>query len=515
MADPYTIEQFRGLYLQVDTLEAGAQQAVDLLNVDFDRPGRVRTRDGTAQWNNSTLSSSGYSALIGTSAITNGALVAVRYSSGGNVNLDQITTAGVASALGSGSISGAANTYLLSHTDFGGLTSTTLFMTFVTQPSTGIQIVIGTGVGTPTGGGYKPLYVTTTPVSNRLAVGGFFAAADSPTGADGSRSTVFFSDAGNAFSFSANNWVTLRPGDGEVITGMVTFGNDLYVFKQSSVFIFYGEDTSADGEPEFNYRKIDLPDPMVDPVPNAPNVPYVAVGPDGVYYSTANGVWRTNGGPPQMLSTPVHKIFSRDPTISTSLLNATTNAPPALAWAAGKLIATYTNAAGSIRQLVWSPETDTWTLWDVPGISFAQYPAGVATARDSLYYVRGSGNNNVFVMRPTSSDDSGTPIAWSYTSGSYSPANDPGRVSVSLESRLVGSGTVTLQVATINAASSSNGSFDTGSAVTLGTSPAIADGWQQIDREGTHFQHKMSGSGQAQVNELVHYLSFVKAPGLA
>jgi hypothetical protein len=95
----------------------------------------------------------------------------------------------------------------------------------------------------------------------------------------------------------------------------------------------------------------------------------------------------------------------------------------------------------------------------------------------------------------------------------YSPAGDRSRVAISLESQLIGSGTTTLKVATTGGASSSSGALDTGSAVTLGTAPAIAEGWQQIDREGALWQHQVSGSGVAVVAGLTHFLSFVKPSG--
>jgi hypothetical protein len=492
--NPLAVEAFGGLNLRDDPSEIGWTAATDLLNVDFDRRGRVRTRDGTTQWNNSTLSSSGYSALAGSSAL-NG-LYAVRYSSGGNVNIDQLTTAGVISAP-VGSVPAGAGTFLLSHTDWG-VSVPFAVATFATQPSTGVTYVLMIG-GTISNGAGKPIFAAALPTSNRLVLGGFFAAADSPTGANGSRSTVFFSDVASN-SFGANNWVTLRPADGEVITGMTVFGNELYVFKQSSAFVFYGESLSADGTPIFNYRRIDLPDPLVDPVLNAPNVPYVVTGPDGVYYSTAKGIWRTNGGPPRMLSTAVSKIFSMDPTISSGVQNAASSTPPSLAWVAARLVATYTSAAGSLRQLVWDPTTAMWTLWDVPGVSFAQYTANVGTARDALYYVRGSGNNNVFVMRPASTDDSGAAISWSYTSGYQAPANGQ-RVKVR-GSSVFGTGTVTLQLLTQGGRT--NDVVDPGGTVTLGSGTTVAEGKRRRSARGALFAHKLSGTGPATISRLTH-----------
>jgi hypothetical protein len=114
-----------------------------------------------------------------------------------------------------------------------------------------------------------------------------------------------------------------------------------------------------------------------------------------------------------------------------------------------------------------------------------------------------------------STADNGSAIAWSWKSGSTVPIGDPARVAITLESKLVGTGTVTLKVATYDAASSSSGALDTGSSGDVGDGPAVAEGWQQIDREGSWFQHELSGSGQASVSRLVHYVSSLKPAGVA
>lgn len=505
--EPFVVERFSGLNLALDPFEVGATGATDLLNVDFDRLGRLRMRDGTSQWNASTISSSGYSAIFGTSAALFGSstalgLLAVRYSSGGNVQIDALDVAGTISTSG-GAFAGAANTFALSSTSLGTAVGAATYITFATLPSTGITIQRMAGFGVSTGAG-KPLYVGTSTRSNRLVQAGYFTAADSPTGANGTRSTVFFSDAGAPDTYSANNWVALRPGDGEVITAIAMWQDLIYVFKQSSVFIFYGESVDGDGNPIFAFRRVDLPDPMSDPVLSAPFSRYTVTGTDGVYFSTSKGIWRIAVGGAELISGPVGKIFSTDPTISSSV-QAAGSAPASLSWVTGRLVAAYTAAA--TRQLVWDPAIDTWTLWDLPASMFAEYPAGTSTRRDALYYVRGSGNNNVFVMKPANTTDSGSAISWSWKSGRY-PLSEPGRVAVTQESSVYGSGTVTLALDSDLYSSQS-------ASATLGTSPAVAEGWPApVDQEGTWIQHTLSGSGAAQVSRLTHYVSFVKPAGI-
>lgn len=504
---PAKIEGFNGLNLAAEEFDIGLTGAVDLLNVDFDWPGRIRTRDGYAQWNNTTLSATGYSGLVPSGAVSSNSLLAIRYASGGTVNIDQVTAAGTTTNLGS--FAGAANTFSLSYANLGGVVggvggTPVTYIAFVTQPSTGVTLVgvnAATGVTTATG---KPLYLGTTAVSSRLIEAGFFAAADSPTGANGNRSTAFFSDPGTPMSFGTSNWVQLRPGDGEVITGLATFGNETYIFKQSAAFAFYSESTDSTGNPVFNYRRIDLPEPLTDPVANAPFSRYVVAGEDGVYYSTSGGIWRLTPGSAAPFSSRVNKVFSRDPIVPSTLEVSSSATPPTLSFAAGRLFAAYTNGSSQQRQLVFDPKFGQWTVYDLPAQLFAEYPGGSAgTFRDSVYFVRGSGNNNVFVQRPTAGDDSGTAISWSWTSG-IADLGTADRKRIRL-TQVAGYGSATVQWTAEDARSTDPASAS--GVVTLGTRPTIATTEMRTAVRGRRFQLKLSGSGQAGISEVVPYLS--------
>jgi hypothetical protein len=136
----------------------------------------------------------------------------------------------------------------------------------------------------------------------------------------------------------------------------------------------------------------------------------------------------------------------------------------------------------------------TWALDTyAPGVQFIAHTQ-TEKAR-SIYFMDGTGK--ACEAGDSFADDDGTAIDWSYTS-SASDFGYPGRVKITRESNLTGSGSVALQVA------NDYGSFDTGSTVTLGTAPAVTTGWQQIDREGTLWQFKLSGSGPARVDRLIN-----------
>lgn len=506
-----SINRFGGLDLLNDPLDVGPERATYLNDVSVDRPGLIRSRDGYDQWNTSTLSASGYSALF-PSPTNGGTLIGMRYSAGGNVNLDRFSTAGVATNIGS--FASGSGTYSLAQASIGTLTTTSIYIALVIAAGVGVTLRKYDGTTLSTGTG-KPLFVATLPTSNRLVQGGYYAAADSPSGVNGSRSTVFFSDAGAPDTYTAANFVTLRPGDGEVITGIVQWRDMVFVFKQSAVFIFYGESVGPTGLPVFNYRRVDLPAYIPDPVQLAPFTTYVTAGPDGVYFSTPAGIYRTAGDSPELFTRPVNRIFSTDPTvpgtiaIDFGITGGLDIQAASLSWAARRLHIGYLNQSFEPRQLVYDTRTDQWTIWSMPTRAFAAYPpVASASASDYIFFPNeSSAVNDIYVSGPAYTDDNGTPISWSYKSGQYA-LEDDGRATITRELAMWGSGTVTAKIA------NDDGALDAGSAVVLGTSPAVARGWQQIDREGVLWQHELSGSGPGKVQRLTHFPAHTKPAGV-
>jgi hypothetical protein len=132
---------------------------------------------------------------------------------------------------------------------------------------------------------------------------------------------------------------------------------------------------------------------------------------------------------------------------------------------------------------------------------------GAADVHEPRLVFRGVHEQEGREVRFEVATDQGSAFSWSWTSAPYD-LGYPGQVKITRESRLWGVGTVTMKVA------NDYGSFDTGSALTLGTNPTVADAWQQIDREGTLWQHKLSGTGAASVSRLEHMISFVKPAGV-
>jgi hypothetical protein len=508
---PFPIDQFGGLNLVVDPQDLGVSGATDLLNVDFDRPGALRTRWGSVKFNLTTLSSTGYQAVF-PSPTNGGELLAVR-GTGGTLNIDKVTSAGTTSNVGSF----ASLAFPLSTTALGTTTATAVYITFydaATPASVTIRKYNGSTLASGTG---KPLYAATSPLSNRLVQAGYVAGADAPAapsdGSTANRSTVFFSDPGAPDTYPTSNFVHLRPGDGEVISAMVAWRDMLFVFKQSALFVFYSESTLSDGSPQFLYRRVDLPEPVADPLVVALAFKrYAIAGPDAVYYSTPRGIYRTTGGPPQLLSSDITPMFSSDTTNVSSSISAGV-VPVSLSWVNDRLIGAYTNGASATRQIIWHQPTGKWSLWSLPGTSFTALPAEGTSAlvRDFIFFQNG---NDIWVNGPTGTTDGGSAIAWSYTTG-YSSAGgyfrqrlvSSGERKKHFRTDILGSGTVTHQVLALNGRP--NDVADPGASVTLGTAPTLARGSRRRGVRGSHFAHKLSGSVPAVVSGLTYWLSEV------
>lgn len=483
---PYVLPRFGGLNLRDDPEEIGSAGAVDLLNADFDRLGRVRCRDGVTKVNSVSSTIRYFVPLTTPSPIT---IVTV----GAGV-VDKYSLAGVRTAVGTWTASVVSPPAKLG-------TPTTAEMVYIATENSGAGQTVrkydGTTLTTGTG---KPRWVGVYPGSNRLVEAGFFAAADSPTGANGSQSTVFMSDPGAPDTFSANNWLSLNPGDGEDFQGVASFGGAWFVFKRSRAFRFYGEDTDTDGQPIFRYTTIELPDSI--PLASSPTFyQRVAAGPDGVYYMGSNGLWRTQGGSSVRVVTPIDPIFDGTANAAWAALDPSSWQ---LQWAGDRLYITYTTALAQ-RVLVWDTQTNVWTAFEYTATGVVALPTLIPGLVGSAFWY--SDGADIYKSVVNQGTDAGANISWFWSSGA-DDLGEPGRVKVSLETRTWGYGTVTVKVANDFAA------FDTGSALTLGASPTVGDAWQQVDREGTLWQTQFSGSGAGLVSRAAHYLSFTKPPGV-
>lgn len=354
---PIDIPRFGGLDLRRDPEEdQGGARAIDLRDVEFDMDGRVRMRAGTNIL--TSVSGTTYQNLIPfTSSVlgANSQVITINASTGQLSSFDAVT-----------------GTLIDTHTP--------------TAPSLPAYIYSGVQIGTPTGastmylmgadwdfmvtydgttftnsgviyGGYR--YLAVQYPDNRMVIGVLNSAPN--------YSRVFFSQPNDPTNWGVDDYVDLMPGDGEQIVGMANFREYLFVFKQSSFFVFYGNSTDATGGTVFNYRTVR----HGLGTRNSFGTKTVVAGREGVYFLGADGVYLTDGGFPRKISGPLDPIFenatdplgyftSFDTAGSVGIYIAT------LAYVGGRLYMTTSGGQVSgrtARVFVYDPRLDAWTFW--------------------------------------------------------------------------------------------------------------------------------------------------------
>ena len=468
---PFVVNRFGGLNTLVDPEEIGPEAAVSLLNVDTDLRGILRTRDGYSNF----TSGAGANAYKSLYFHPGGQLIGGR--AGATETYEAFSSAG--SVIDTETVFGSGNG---GHVRFASIGTPSTSTTFIVSTN-GILTWDGSAfaAGSFSGAGTAP--TSTSPIAawkERLA---HVITAG----------TVWFSDAGTPTVFSANNFVSPDPGDGESQVALVAYADVLILIRNTKMFVFDGIDTDVDGQPTFVYRR--------QLFGNIGSFLAYTVNPEGVYILTTKGLYRTQGGPLALISEQPRGIFS-------DLLSRTIPTDydllPATALQNRLYFACPASGSSTLdRTLVFDISTGDWLVWDIAAQSMTTSRYSAAGSLVTF----GVPSKHIAQLDSSVTTDAGTAISWNYTSGIYDLSQD-NRVSVTLESALWGTGPVTLQVA------NNHGSVDTGSALTLGTSPAVAQTWQQIDREGVFWQHKLSGTASGRVNRLVHYVSFVKPAGI-
>jgi hypothetical protein len=458
---PVAINQFGGLQLGADPLGVGSGAAVSCTDVALDTIGRLRTRDGYTAL--ATTSTAPTTMHVHTSTSS-----ATQFLTSSTTKLEAFDAFGVAAAT-------VAATGPHSFTNAG--TPSTPVAYAVASGDASLRKWNGTAWSTPAGAPGNARCIGWDPDSSRLVVAGH-------NGGD----RVQWSDAGAPDTWTSTSWVDLTPGDGEFITAMCVWQGQVFVFKQTKFYVFTGESTDSTGKPSFDYRTVN----GIGAAQGVGDATAVAT-PQGVYFISQDGLYHTAGGIPQLVSQPLASVFG-------GVLGTRCS----LAWHFGRLLMNI-GAGVTVTTYVWYRATGQWAKWSVQDSKAGgMFAAGddVGGMPPHLYWVNGT-DSKVYDMSTGSTTDNGSAIAWSYQSGKY-PLAKPGEVAITRESRLFGTGTVTLTV-------SSEMYADQSAAVTLGTSPTPAEGWLMKDQEGQHFQHTLSGSGVATVEQLTHYVGSVRA----
>jgi hypothetical protein len=487
---PFTVEQFGGLNLIADPQELGAKGSMDLLNVDFDKHGRVRSRDG---YDNLT-SSAAASRLdnIGIFYKTDGTKQILVSSSAGEF-YSAYSSAGALIATDS---IGGTTVSEADFTRFGGPSAEVVYATSWRSIPTLAHIPRkwnGTAWSTTANlrlGGFSadPHMLAVQATDNRL-VGAFVTS---------NASRVGFSDAGVPETWGTNSYVDLTPGDGERVTCLLSWRELVFAFKETKFFVFTGNSVGAGGTSIFNYRPVNTGVGAI--------TRQCATGsPNGVYFLSRRGIYRTTGGDPVLISRDIDPIFrgGESPFYAGGIINHAAIDKCQLTWHDERLYFAYPSgtATSNDRLLVFDPESSQWLLWDVAVNGLTTFQIGDS---QELVFTYAAGSNHVGRQSSAYTDDDGTAIASHIRSGFY-PLGNPGSTAYTRWTRLWGSGAPTVSVFTDMGSTDANAA-----AVTLGTSPAVAEGYHQQSYAGQLFSHKLSATTAWSVSKLQYDVAHVR-----
>jgi hypothetical protein len=474
-----TIQQFAGLSLNSDAQEAPG--ALDALNVDFDSLGRVRTRDGYTQV------SAGSSDITITGIVMQGTAGNFVTVDAGNVRARAYNASGTLLASSAVLSSGAFNL-----ANFGTPTAS-----YVYAPTGNAVNTLARWDGaawTYPASGYSAHLIGVTPWDNRLIL----ASESSPTT---NSHKVRFSDAGAPETYTANSYVDLTPGDNEVIVGLCTWRDKVFVFKNSKFFVFYGVSTDPTGQPVFNYRTVNT-GTGAGLLGTGLSNKCVAMD-DAVYFVNGQGIFRTTGGPPEKVSGPIDPLFGIG---SASYFTSSTDARGAvvLCRSRKKLLVSY-GFASPAYYLVFDIEHGAWSYWNIAGTAVLEYIPSIG-ALPILLFAANDGKIHKFGAFTT---DNGTAIASKYRTGfqDFGVAESEKAIRALT---LSGIGTVTLKTAVNDAVA-----LSTGTSKALGTSPAVASARFPVGVRGRNISVDISAtSGQWSLSHLSFDVAAVRAAGV-
>ncbi len=405
------IERFSGLDLRQDPGEHPG--AVDLTNIVF-QPGRIKSRPGV----DVLLEAFRKIVFLFAQESTLGSYVIA-------VTDDAVGTTYVldpegAEIAGGETTFGAAANQATSAVAIGTPTATYVYLQVggvIKRWDGAVWTTPGTFPANPKG------VITYSPTDNRLIVTTLQA---------GGNYRTHFSDPGAPETFGANNYVDLRPGDGEVIRAAAVFDNQTFLFKRSKFFVFYGNSTDSVGNPVFNYRTVQ--GSGVAPA----HAQAATVGRDGVYYLGVDGIYRTTGGPGRMVSSPIRPFFTGkgQPEYWSGGTWDLSRSAQSLHWHDGVLYASLSTQAAGTTLFTYDPDLDAWSRWDLPAFAFA-------SLLDSGAKIRLIIGGELYVLRlndDAHADDGGSFILATYRSG-YMDFGSASKKTIR-ETMVEGSGTV-------------------------------------------------------------------------
>lgn len=494
MVREYPITSFQGLRLDREPDEVAANEALDLLNVDFDRRGAVRSRDGfvkftAAEGTNRYADLARFETVGGTQFLIAGA----------GTRLEAIDTSGaVASQAGltNSSYYGFARVGTL-----GGSSEDSYL--FAGNGTDYIHRFDGSSWSVPAWSG------TVNPTNKFLAVQspdnrlvGAWAAANQ------FHSRVNWSQPGDPANWDVDDYVNLTPGDGENIMGMIAWGERLFIFKESKFFDFYGNSTDAEGNAVFNYR------PVIGQAGLCASRA-LAASREGVYFLDRRGVYFTNGGLPTLVSRAVDGLFTGDLPLgfASSAVNQAQISQAAMCWHKERLYLAVPTGSSAFndRLLVFDPQVGYWTLWSISAAALTPF---AVSGSDDLMFAYATGTKDVGRFSSAYSSDDGMVISSRWRSGFYTPLDVPSQELTVRESVLDGQGSITFSVSRDFNTTLPTSGGGAGQTVTLGSAPSVTQGRHRVSQRGRRFSFQIESTGAWRVESVTQRLTGFREAGL-
>jgi hypothetical protein len=428
---PVPIPSFGGglnLTPKVDLLDPS--ECVDCLNVTYTETGAVKQRDGTANFTSSPLTNSVDS--LEPFYKTDGT---ARLIAGCGTRVEVLNTSG--GVVASGSLTGMTSGKTW---DFARYGSPNNERVYAGNGNDTIRRWDETGFWSAPANTPKAGALCVQGSDNRLVAAKFDTTTGGPTGGAGtsSPSHIYFSDAGDPETWTANNFVQLTPSDGEKVQAVVAWREFVFAFKETKFAVFSGNSLDASGNPIFNYHMVESGEGLASPRA-------YAVAPEGIYFMSRNGVYLTNGREPKLVSPQLDPVwlggssgFYHGGELSHSVI---TNC--AATYHQHRLyLGLTTSGSTNDKTLVYDPRLNWWSLYDFPASCLASFRI---SSRPELVFGRSSTSNDIRRHNSTYTNDAGSAITSRWTSG----WTDFGSLSrkVVREQKLWGSGRVSFGVA--------------------------------------------------------------------
>jgi len=496
---PIAFTQFGGLILNRPLDDVGADNAIDIFDVDWDNSlGMLRSREGAAAFSPEDAASS-YDVLYGHSLTR---LLARRGSTLHVLGTDGKEIAEKTAAVNE------------KHLAFARLGTPSASYTYIADQENTIKRYDGADFTSPTctvgeakeAAMPKGRFLAVWPDGgNRLVVAGT-PASGGPNGAISSGSHVWFSMPGDGEEYEATAYVQLNPGDGEEITGCVSWGGMIFVFKETRCFIFYGVSADNDGKPVFNFRSVELGTRMNPP--GAKNAENVAAGNDSVYFVADHGVYATTGAEPSLLSIdlePLARSRALVGSISTTLGERRFVDAGGIAFLDEAIYVGLLEGGEVDRLLKYDLRKQAWTIWSAKLNCFVAWAEQTDNRGRIFFSGTGESNRRVYSYTPATDEDaSAASMSPRWQSGFYE-LEDADEKSL-VGAKLWGTGEVDVKVA------EDYGELGSATTFKLGEGTAIAQRQKQIGQSATLFSHQFSGTASWSVQRLDRYLRESRAP---